>query len=141
MHRRQLFDPAAVLRQCGLKATPGRVSVLAALALARAPLSVSQLRRGLGSKAPNLATLYRMLPELARKKLVRQIDLRDVEAYYELMDPYDHHHVVCTKCSRVEDVVLGEADKLTRRVLKRTKQFRVVTGHSLEFFGVCKRCT
>jgi Fur family ferric uptake transcriptional regulator len=57
---------------------------------------------------------------------------------YVLLPDGHHHHIICTNCNRViefEDCSLAAlADALEARLHVR------LTGHLLEFYGLCDRC-
>ncbi len=50
-----------------------------------------------------------------------------------------HHHAVCTRCGRVDDVPC-RALSTYERILSRGLRFQL-TEHQLEFYGVCARCS
>jgi len=132
-------DFEALLRQHSCKVTRPRLAVLAALEEAGAPLSVQQLRARLRPTRLDQATVYRTLKTLKEAGLVQQIDWEHGHAHYELALGPHHHHVVCTRCQRVEDITDCAMDELAAKVL-RGSDFATITHHSLEFFGVCRKC-
>ena len=84
------------------------------------------------------ATIFRTLDAFADLRLVERIDLPDGDHAYVGCDPVHHHHAICTRCGRsqdIEDLGLGEViaevgDRLSFSV----------TSHRLELFGVCAAC-
>jgi Fe2+ or Zn2+ uptake regulation protein len=124
------------LRAQGLKLTPQRTAVLEVLRNARAPLSVEALAKK--APRPHLVTLYRTLAMLERAGVVRKVGFNDERARFELAFDH-HHHLVCTSCEVTEDVDIKDRE-LERRALARSKQFRTIERHTLEFFGICNRC-
>ena len=52
-------------------------------------------------------TVYRGLCFLLEKDIIRKIQLADNKVYYELTSEH-HHHLVCTKCNRVQKIILGK---------------------------------
>lgn len=129
-----------LLRTSGLKATPGRLAILMVLENAKKPLSIEKITSGLGKHTADLATVYRTLHSLAQTGAVRQVDLRHGHAHYELASPADHHHLICTKCGRIEDFTGCDTNQLIQEVVSKSKQFKKVTEHSMELFGICKTC-
>lgn len=127
-----------VLRSVGARATPARVDILNFLQRSARPLSIQAISRHI--KNTDQATVYRALESLAAIGLVRHVDLRHGHAHYELADPHDHHHVICTSCGRMEDFTGCGVDVVMKRTLKKSKEFVSIDEHSFELFGTCKKC-
>lgn len=131
----------AALREQGLKSTSARTAILNILSVAEQPLTVEQIGKKIKKGTSDTVTLYRTVQRLTDAGLLRHIDFRHGHAHYELNDPKrDHHHIVCTKCHAVEDFAGCDFSDLMRRALAQTKNFRTVIEHSLELFGLCKKC-
>ncbi len=128
-----------LLKQEGFKITPARVAVMALLRRTRKPLTVEDIMWRLPKKSFDLATIYRSLATLRQTGLVRQIDFQQGRALYELADQAEHHHVICTRCESMEDVRDLCTETMEQRALQQSG-FAAITQHSLEFFGLCKRC-
>ena len=132
------------LREAGYKATPGRIALLKLLKTAKEPLSIQEIikkaEKKLGRVAVDQATVYRMLAVLEKIGAVKQVNLRHGHADYEFVDPKDHHHIICVVCKRVEDLEDIDTPDLSSRALRQATSFAKVTAHSLEFFGICKKC-
>jgi Fe2+ or Zn2+ uptake regulation protein len=124
------------LKTGGLKVTSARLDLLDALKHAKKPLSVKELAKKLGGV--DLVTLYRNIEALENLGAVKKINLNSREAYYELAGGKHHHHIICTNCGKLADVEVNEMN-LNKNFLKK-HGFAKVTGHSLEFFGLCKAC-
>jgi Fur family ferric uptake transcriptional regulator len=135
-------DTSSLLRSAGLRATPGRIRILAALARLDAPASIPHLKKNLGKNGPDDVTLYRALDALAAAGIVVRADLQHGHAHYELAaGRKHHHHVVCKNCGRVEDIEVTHAAQPEREALRRTKGFASIDAYALEFFGVCIQCS
>lgn len=97
------------------------------------------------SIVPDRVTLYRMMQDFERVGIVRQIDLRQGMAFYEIMPGkghhHDHHHIVCTQCGIVEDVEECFLHDSIKKVVKKSKKFSASYDHTFEIFGICKSCT
>ncbi|HVU06603.1 MAG TPA: transcriptional repressor [Candidatus Paceibacterota bacterium] len=119
------------------KVTKARIHILTALSHFDRPVSIKELRRSV--QKHDTATLYRTLETLLKAKLVRKIDIGSTEALYEtnIGRPH-HHHITCTACGAMESVdacaPMPSANSLAM------KRFAEITDHTLEFFGICKRC-
>ncbi len=130
----------SILRQAKFKATPGRIELLSVLMSAGRPLSVEQIIKKLKSKPLNSATVYRAVRELKNGGLLRQIDFQHGHAHYELGSLPDHHHIVCQQCGCVEELLNCHLQPLINKALSRTKNFKSISQHTFELFGVCKKC-
>lgn len=126
-----------LLRDKGLKVTRARLAIVQVLMRAGAPLSIEEIKRGVGDAA-NAVTVYRVLEQLVEIGLVYQTDFRSGKAYFEYQE-VAHHHIVCTQCGAREEVgICLEVDPAL--ALKRSKKFHSIESHALEFFGTCKEC-
>ncbi|ALX48010.1 Fur family transcriptional regulator [Lentibacillus amyloliquefaciens] len=94
-------------------------------------------------KAPEigLATVYRTLELLSELKIVDKINFGDGVSRYDLRKEgaeHFHHHLVCTECGSVEEIVedlLGDVEK----IIEKNWSFQV-KDHRLTFHGICKEC-
>ncbi len=83
-------------------------------------------------------TIYRGLCFLLEKNIIRKIQLADHKVYYELTSEH-HHHLVCTKCNKVQKIVLDKHLEEQEREIYKKEKFKV-SSHSLEFYGLCSHC-
>ncbi len=138
IHAHQIDFPS-LLRDAGLKATPGRISLLTLLSKEPKPLTVAAIKK---KSSKDTVTLYRALEDFVTAGIVRRIDFAHSHAHYEIVaGRKHHHHVICKKCELVEDIYLCEFGNLEKSVLAETKGFYAITDHALEFFGMCKTCS
>jgi Fe2+ or Zn2+ uptake regulation protein len=87
----------------------------------------------------NKTTVYRELDFLLKKGIIRAVDFGDGAKRYELMEEGHHHHVICTNCRKVEDVVLEvDLDQEEQKIAQKIG-FKI-ENHALEFFGLCPDC-
>ena len=94
-----------------------------------------------------LTTVYRNLDLLHQLGVVRKINAGDGQSRYQLVKEgeKDHyHHLICTRCGRIidyRDFAPEEMEliKKTEEALARKYNF-LITGHNLEFFGLCEKC-
>ncbi len=131
---------STLLRDRGSKATPGRIAILTILKKHNEPLSALEIHNKLQG-ALDKVTVYRVLDALLRMSIIRKVDFREQYARYELLEVRDHHHhLVCEDCGKVEDVEGCNPVLLEKDILSTSSSFAKVVDHSLEFFGVCKKC-
>jgi len=129
----------ALLRKAGFKATPARLAILAVIKRSKNPLSAQEIIEWLGNKFDQV-TVYRFMKKLQAKGIIRQIDLRQNHAHFELFDTADHHHLVCIHCDKIEDITGCGVEDMYKTILEKTRGFLEIRQHSLEFYGVCKNC-
>jgi Fe2+ or Zn2+ uptake regulation protein len=133
----------ARLRSAGQRYTAQRRRLVAILANAGSPVSISEIlgaRRGLAQ-----SSVYRNLALLEQSGVVRRIHADDGFARYELTEALTghHHHLICSNCGRVEDVAFpaGFERSLDRTLdgLARQAGFATVS-HRLDLIGLCRDC-
>jgi len=133
-----------ILKERGYKVTPARLAILDIFTKSKKPLSAEMVYKKLDrEKNINEVTVYRTLATLEKSGVLNRADLRKDSLYFELADEH-HHHLVCTNCDRVEDFenleIEKEIEKIKRRVVETSSQFKNINDHSLEIFGLCQAC-
>lgn len=128
------------LRRLELRATPARLGVLDALESAELPLDVSAVITYLEKQhiPADEVTVFRILNAFSKKGLVRPVQFNEGKLRYEYADKPPHHHFICEQCGSVSDVegcVVGDLEKQIEKKIGAR-----ITRHSLEFFGICRRC-
>lgn len=134
---RTSINPTTLLREAGMRATPGRIALIEALAKESKPVSVQQIERKLAGIL-NQVTLYRALEALAAAGIASRVNLEHDHAHYELIAgrPH-HHHAICRNCGHVADIDLAHEHFPERRV----PGFAKIERYSLELFGICAKCS
>lgn len=142
--RHPLAAVEARLGERGVRLTPGRRAVIAALAEAEGPRSAGELHRVMDREVP-LSSLYRSLsvledagvvaPHLGAKGLTR----------YELAEWLigHHHHLVCVECGAVEDVEVPEGvESVVEGIIAGIAEAAGFepAGHVIEIEGRCAGC-
>jgi len=127
-------DLAAALRARGLRVTPQRERVLAA---------VRELGHAtpeqIGERVPgvDVTTVYRTLELLEELELVRHAHLGHGAPSYRPAED-DHIHVVCHTCGKVVDADPNLVDAMAER-LRTESGFRLDRSH-FTVFGRCRDC-
>ncbi len=136
----QLERAEELLAGAGLRATAQRATVLAELAAERDDVTAQQLHERLRARGERLglATVYRTLRLLAEAGAVDVLSHHAGELCYRWCGDEHHHHLLCSECHRVVELVDCELDPWLERV-SREHGF-VTTGHRLEVSGVCADC-
>ena len=131
------LDPAALassLRERGLRMTPQRQSVMAAVTqlVHATPDQVAEAVPDV-----DVTTVYRTLETLEHIGLLAHTHLGHGAPSYRLADD-DHVHVVCHRCASVTDAPTGLADSLADQLL--AEQGFVLDRSHFTVFGTCADC-
>ncbi|AXT84091.1 transcriptional repressor [Aeromicrobium sp. A1-2] len=135
-------DPAelrAELQRAGLRVTTPRVAVLAALTTQPHSGADTIFRTVLDDlPTTSVQAVYGVLGSLTDAGLLRRIEPAGSSALYERRTGDNHHHLVCTSCSAVEDVdcATGEAPCLTP---SQSHGFAIDQAE-VTFWGLCPTC-
>lgn len=94
------------MRKRGYRVTPQRQLILDAVCEGRGHTTLAEILERLWAKAPaiNQATVYRTLHFLCDLRLVVAMDLGDGCRVYEIAGETPHHHLVCRRCGRIEQL-------------------------------------
>ena len=120
----------------GVRVTAPRRALLAAIDSLGDHFTAEEL----ASAAPSVgrATVFRTLRLLQDLGSVCLVVLDDGTSEYRMAEPGHHHHLVCSTCGRVSDIVGCDLTELVRAVSEDTG-FDVET-HRLELYGRCAEC-
>ncbi len=136
--------PAQALRECGLRVTKQRLSVLNVLVDAPhsgADTVISAVRADVGQVS--IQAVYDVLNVLTARGLVRRIQPAGSTARYELRVGDNHHHLVCRGCGEVVDVdcATEQAPCLDTSALDTQAPGFVVDEAEVTFWGLCDTCS
>jgi Fe2+ or Zn2+ uptake regulation protein len=131
------------LRENGLKITSQREAVLDLFAKNNASKTPYAVYKKLKKRLPQLGlpTVYRILEELKEIGLLIQIPSEDRQLYYglcHLPGHKHHHHFVCRKCKKIEEVEQCNFKAVSAFI--RQKLGAIVESHSLQLEGLCADC-
>jgi Fur family ferric uptake transcriptional regulator len=124
----------------GRRLTKQRVIVAEALASARRALSAQELYLRIKPNHPTLgrATVYRALEAQVQDGMASRFERDGHVSAYFACDTAHHHHLVCTKCQRVEDLDETVVAPMLTSVGRR-HDFQVDHA-ALDFYGLCGSC-
>src|ERR671936_636638 len=90
----------------GRRLTDQRLLVAEALARSREAVSAQELHARLHARHPRLAlaTVYRALEAQVESGMARRLERHGHVSAYIACEPEHHHHLVCARCQRVEDL-------------------------------------
>ena len=126
------------IRGAGLKLTPQRLAVLDYLQRTPGHPTAEQIGAELNRRLPRAAraTVYNALRALRDAGLVSEVRLDGATARYDTnLSP--HHHFICRRCGRIEDVSAESAGP--------PPAFEVGDGYAVEDYeivlrGLCPAC-
>lgn len=137
------FSPRAQrLRDAGHKLTNARLTVLDVLETSGGHITSAEVLEKVNEADSSIgrASVFRTLDLLTGLSIIRPTYIHSsLTPTYVLLPDGHHHHIICTNCNRViefEDCALAgmEAELESRLHVK-------LTGHLLEFYGLCDQCT
>lgn len=132
-------EDAAALRSRGLRVTQPRLAVLAALVDLPHADADAVHRALLDAGTPTSSqSVHNVLGDLTAAGMLRRFEPARSPARYERRVGDNHHHAVCERCGRVEDVdcTIGETPCLDATT---PAGFRVRAAE-VTFVGLCSDC-
>ena len=128
-----------ILKKAELKSTKKRQMLLFLLQKQARPMTAEELHEQANNILPmNVSTVYRTLNTLTDKGILVRSVRQDGKAYYALAKKDHYHRLVCDLCGKVIPIDTCPLSELEESLENKTG-FRI-TGHSLEFTGVCPEC-
>lgn len=134
------MDAAAIRRSLegsGLRCTPQRYAVMAFLTGCKSHPTAAEIFTAVNRADPrsSRATTYNNLRDLVQAGLVREVAVEGRAARFDARGPL-HHHFICDRCGRVEDVTWYAVPKPAARFLGK----RILRECELIFRGLCPKC-
>ncbi|NIP29470.1 MAG: transcriptional repressor [Candidatus Dadabacteria bacterium] len=126
-------------KELGLKVTPQRIAIYKELAKTEEHPSTEMIYNNIKNYYPNisLTTVYRTLETFEKTGLISVVNVLYNAARYDAnLKP--HHHIVCIKCKKIEDVY---DDSINYSNLNPDIDNYDVLGCSVLFNGLCKSCS
>lgn len=128
-----------ILKNAALKSTKKRQMLLFLLQKQSRPMTAEELHEAANAILPmNVSTVYRTLHTLTEKNILIRSVRQDGKAYYALPKKDHSHRLVCDLCGKVIPIDTCPLSELEETLQEKTG-FRI-TGHSLEFTGLCPKC-
>ncbi len=128
-----------ILRQAGLKRTPGRVALVELLLEARSPLTLQEITARLSGVKLNETSIYRSLDAFIKAGIVHRLETGERIWRFALCacsnQGHCHPHFICEAC--------GKAECLNEIIIPHFREPRpgyVVEKQELYFKGLCARC-
>lgn len=131
------------LRSREQRYTGGRRRIVEVLVQAGAPVTLPELLAGDAALAQS--SVYRNLAVLEEAGVVRRLVHGADHAHFELAEDLTehHHHLICERCGRVQDVALGADIEASLDAalegLGRDRGFSP-RHHAIDIYGLCAAC-
>jgi len=123
----------------GFKMTPQRLAILDYLEGNNNHPSAEDIFRDLKETNPTLsfATVYNTVQTLVGMGELSELNIDPERRHFD-PDGSPHHHIRCTACGRIEDILVDYSASLTLPddILR---DFDVKNNH-VDFFGLCDNC-
>lgn len=131
----------SALRTAGERITVSRRAMIRMFVSANTPLTATDVLGSLSRSrvSVNKTTVYRELQFLREKGFIRALQFDERNKRYELVPSEHRHHLICTACKKIDDIVLDHDLDHVEQTLAKNKRFKV-QRHALEFYGLCGEC-
>jgi len=142
MNTRMKSTPADVrqrFREKGLKLTPQRYAIYEMMIHTDSHPTVEDIYHAVQPMFPMLSlnTVYYTLTSLKKAGLIDDVPVQEGAARFDAnMDR--HHHLVCLKCRKIEDLYDDALDQL--KLSAKSTNGYLVQSHRVEFRGYCSEC-
>lgn len=134
------MDYERIIRAAGHRVTPQRVFILDAVCEGHGHTTLGEIYARIREVDPSIdrSTLYRTLKLFVDLGLVVSADTGDGETYYEIAKQHRHHHLVCRRCGKEQEIEHAVMQGMFDQVYQQYG-FRPETDH-LVLFGICADC-
>ena len=125
-------------RHLNIKLTPQRLAILQYLEGNVEHPSADDIYRSVLKKFPTMsfATVYNTLEALKNIGNIQELKIDSGKKRYD-PDSSNHHHLICTKCKKINDIHKDFEISLPDGL---TGGFEVL-GNNIEFYGICDQCS
>ena len=107
-------------------------------ALANHP-TADEVYEAVHAKHPSIskATVYRILGKLSDEGVALRVKINNGADHFD-HQVFDHYHVRCIRCGRVDDVEVALLTGVNEEA-QRASGYKIC-GHTLQFDGICPEC-
>ena len=134
-----MSDHTILLKQSNLKATFQRINILENVEI-HGHISIDEIYTQIIKTHPSLslATVYKNIILMVEKGLLIEVPIAGEKSKYELKKE-NHIHLICTKCTKVEDKPhTKEIDELFKD-MSQVESFEL-SKQQINLYGVCAKC-
>ncbi len=128
-----------ICNDAGIKLTHQRLEIFKEAMRTRDHPSAEIIYKRLQKKLPTIAidTVYRTLATYDELGVVKTLHLMGERAVFDA-NLAKHHHFVCTRCKKIEDVYWPDFD--STKLPGKFKSLGLIQSRHLEFHGLCPHC-
>lgn len=128
-----------ILKNADLKSTKKRRLILSILNSENNPLTAEEIYERTKNKiSMNQSTIYRALNTLTEKNIVIKNLYQNGKTYYQLKRHNHNHRLICSICGNTVQIDECPLKELENKLENQTGY--TITGHYLEFMGICPHC-
>ncbi len=123
----------------GFKLTPQRLAILRYLEGNTSHPSAEDIFRDIKKAYPTIsfATVYNTVQALVERGDLVEINIDPGRRHFD-PNASPHHHIRCTSCGRIDDVMVDYSASL--RLPENVLSDFEVTGNHVDFYGLCSNC-
>jgi len=129
-----------ILKQHNCKVTRARILILQSFSNGCHPLNAEEIYKSIKKTNTDKVTVYRTLALFDKNNIIKKVNVLEDSVYYELNSD-DHHHIICSKCHKTSSFTGCHVDNLINSALKQNKNFKTISSHSIDLFGICTNCS
>ena len=138
-----------ILKEKGFKVTPLRSAILEVFQKKHSALTAEELHNSIRRRIPNagLQSVYRNLADFTKVGIAEEIFQEKRKAAFALCNGLatHHHHAVCRRCGRLEEINSCELDLISRAMDRSSRRLKKRIGfhiehHFLQLEGLCRAC-
>ena len=118
----KVAEISSKLVEKGLKVTPQRIAILAAIIKLNNHPTAENIIEYIRKNHPNIsvATVYKVLDVLVENKLVKKVKTeKDFMRYDAIVE--SHHHIYCSDSDSIEDYFDNELNELLEKYFEKKK--------------------
>lgn len=125
--------------QAGMKLTPQRLEIFRELLAQKDHPSAELIFKRLRKRLPTISldTVYRTLATFDELGIIKKLNLANARTLFDT-NLKEHHHFICSRCRRVEDISWPDFDKA--RLPESVIALGSVRVRHLELHGICNEC-
>ncbi len=129
----------SICEEAGIKLTHQRLEIFKELMIATDHPSAEDIHVRLQKKIPTVAldTVYRTLATFDELGITRKLHLANKRNLFDV-NLTQHHHFVCDRCRKVEDIYWPDFDNTT--LPETVVGIGKVRSRHLELHGICNTC-
>jgi len=140
MNKKDYFE---ILREVNLKVTPKRKAIIGFFLQEGKYFSAEEVWKSLKKEFEHLGfpTVYRNLEELENIGILIKINHPQRKFYYaicHLCKKEKHHHFICKRCGRVDEVEFCNFENIVRDIERKLDC--KITSHFTQIEGLCSEC-